>query len=180
MTQSGYDSKTAMTQRHIVYIGLGSNLQQPYAQIKNAIQGLAELPDTKVISDSGYFKSKPMGPKDQPDYVNAVVELETSLSAEDLLRYCQSIEQQQGRVKTRHWGERTVDLDVLLYAQQQIETADLSVPHPGIAQRDFVYLPLLKINPDITIPGKGPLKEIVRSSSVDESDYACTFAGNIE
>ena len=164
----------------LVYIGLGSNLDQPRIQIKRALQSLAELPDTRLLADSGFYESKPMGPKDQPDYVNAVAELETSLEAETLLRYCQSIEEQQGRTRQRHWGERTIDLDVLLYGQQQIDTADLVIPHPGIEQRDFVYLPLLKISPDILIPGKGALKEIVQSRASDETGYACTFAGNIE
>ena len=164
----------------LVYIGLGSNLEQPREQIKRALQSLAELPDTKLLADSGFYESKPMGPSDQPDYVNAVAELETALDAETLLGHCQSIEQQQGRIRQRHWGERTIDLDVLLYGQEQIDTADLTVPHPGIEQRDFVYLPLLKISPDIVIPGKGALKDIVKSYASDETDYACTFAGNIE
>ena len=164
----------------LAYIGLGSNLEQPREQIKRALQSLDELPETKLLADSGFYESKPMGPDDQPDYVNAVAELETALDAETLLRQCQSIEQQQGRIRQRHWGERTIDLDVLLYGQEQIDTADLTVPHPGIGQRDFVYLPLLKISPDIVIPGKGALKEIVQSCASDETDYACTFAGNIK
>ena len=137
----------------IAYIGLGSNLEQPYQQIKNAITALNNLAGTKVKTDSGYFKSKPMGPEDQPDYVNAVVELETVIGVKKLLEYCQLIEKQQNRIKTRFWGERTIDLDILLYADQQIETEGLILPHPGICQRDFVYLPLLKIKPDINVPG---------------------------
>ena len=164
----------------LVYIGLGSNLEQPREQVKRALRSLAELPQTKLLADSGFYVSKPMGPGDQPDYVNAVAELETVLDAETLLGYCQSIERQQGRIRQRHWGERTIDLDVLLYGQAQIDTADLTIPHPGIGMRDFVYLPLLKISPDIVIPGRGPLKEIVQSGASDETDYACTFAGNIE
>jgi 2-amino-4-hydroxy-6-hydroxymethyldihydropteridine diphosphokinase len=164
----------------LAYIGLGSNLEQPREQIKRALRSLNELPETKLLTDSGFYKSKPMGPSDQPDYVNAVAELETALDAETLLSHCLSIEQQQGRVRQRHWGERTIDLDVLLYGQEQIDTADLTVPHPGIGQRDFVYLPLLKISPDIVIPGIGALKEIVQSHASDETDYACTFAGNIK
>ncbi len=127
---------------NLVYIGLGSNLGQPYLQIKNAIAALDNLENTKVLKDSGYFESKPMGPDDQPDIVNAVVEIETTMEATELLKKCQLIETQQGRIKLRHWGERTIDLDVLLYADQQIKTEDLTVPHPGICQRDFVYKPL--------------------------------------
>ena len=170
----------------MVYIGLGSNIRQPYQQIKKAIIALNALPETMVIRDSGYFVSKPMGPKDQPDFINAVVELATSVKAMKLLRHCQQIELQHGRVKLRHWGERSIDLDLLLYADHQIKTQDLTVPHPGIVLRDFVYKPLLKLNPDVTIPGVGLLNDIVKSidkqkqKNVQKSDFNCQFAGNIE
>jgi 2-amino-4-hydroxy-6-hydroxymethyldihydropteridine diphosphokinase len=165
-----------------IYIGLGSNIEQPDLQIKTAITALNNLPGTKVLTDSGYFKSKPMGPEDQPDYVNAVVELQTSMGALELLEQCQLIEQQQGRVKQRHWGERCIDLDILLYAGQEIESDALTVPHPGVCKRDFVYLPLLKINSEIEIPGNGRLRDIVNSEGMKTSntDYHCQFAGNIE
>ncbi len=170
--------------KNIVYIGLGSNIEQPYLQIKNAIIALDELPAITVIRDSGYFKSKPMGPEDQPDYVNAVVEIETSMDATELLKQCQLIEKQQGRIKLRHWGERTIDLDILLYADKQIKTDVLTVPHPGICQRDFVFMPLLKLNPDIKVPGTGLLNDIVKiveKPTVEKykTDYSCQFAGNI-
>lgn len=182
--------KTPVVKTNIVYIGLGSNIEQPYLQIKNAIIALNNLSDTQVVADSGYFKSRPMGPADQPDYVNAVVKLETALSAKDLLKHCQLIEKQQGRIKTRHWGERTIDLDILLYADQQIESQDLTVPHPGICQRDFVYLPLLKLDSEIEIAGKGLLKDIVQlekkqsaeiqTAEIVNADYGCQFEGSIE
>ncbi|VAW50188.1 2-amino-4-hydroxy-6-hydroxymethyldihydropteridinepyrophosphokinase [hydrothermal vent metagenome] len=179
---------------NIVYIGLGSNIKQPKLQIKNAMEALQKLPDTTVVADSGYFESKPMGPKDQPDYVNAVVKIETIINAIDLLEQCQLIETQQGRVKLHRWGERTIDLDILLYANEKIQTDMLTVPHPGISQRDFVYMPLLKINPDIEIPGIGLLsnfvgteKSEIEKSAVDKSlikkdstNYSCQFVGNIE
>lgn len=169
---------------NIVYIGLGSNIEQPYLQVKNAIIALDKLPVITVIRDSGYFKSKPMGPEDQPDYVNAVVEIETSMDATELLKQCQLIEQQQGRIKLRHWGERTIDLDILLYADKQIKTDVLTVPHPGICQRDFVFMPLLKLNPDIKVPGTGLLNDIVKIAEKPavekyKTDYDCQFAGNI-
>ncbi len=168
-----------------VYIGLGSNIEQPYLQIKNAVIALDELPDTRVVKDSGYYKSRPMGPKDQPDYVNAVVELETSLGAAELLKHCQQIEEHQGRIRSRRWGERTIDLDVLLYADQQIETDTLTVPHPGVSQRDFVYMPLLKLDPDIEIPGVGVLNVITRpednlATETSSTDFGCQYAGNID
>ena len=198
---------TDIKQSKKVYIGLGSNIGQPYIQIKEAMQALNALPSTKIVCDSGYYKSRPMGPKDQPDFVNAVVELQTSLLPDELLEHCQMIEQQQGRVKKRHWGERTIDLDILLYADVEMETDKLEIPHPGIAQRDFVYLPLLKLNPEIIIPGAGMLKNIVlldekKSEDVlsvdmlsegvlsedmqsdknmdEKSEFDCRYVGNVE
>jgi 2-amino-4-hydroxy-6-hydroxymethyldihydropteridine diphosphokinase len=163
----------------VVYIGLGSNIEQPFVQIKNALNRLADLPGTEVLKDSGYFISSPMGPEDQPDYVNAVTQISTSLDPSELLEQCQKIEQRQGRIKTRHWGERSIDLDILLYGDEEIDTDVLNVPHPGILQRDFVYLPLLKINPDIILPGSGMLSDLV-SSTDGGAEYDCQFAGNIE
>lgn len=161
-----------------VYIGLGSNIDQPLLQIRNALAALGELPETMLIQDSGYYVSTPMGPEDQPDFVNAVAEINTGLGAFELLERCQRIEQQQGRIRQRHWGERSIDLDILLYGEQCIDTADLVVPHPGVTQRDFVYLPLLKLNPDIVLPGTGELKAIVASAD-EETKYDCQFAGKI-
>lgn len=166
-----------------VYIGLGSNIQQPEQQIRESITALDDLPLSDVIRDSGYFKSHPMGPEDQPDYVNAVVELETALPATELLQHCQRIEQQQGRVKLRRWGERCIDLDILLYADQQIQAPDLSIPHPGVCLRDFVFMPLLKLNPDIEIPGAGRLADITQfqqTSPDTDVDYNCHFTGDID
>ena len=177
---NGFAVKEKTTRVRGVYIGLGSNIETPTLQIQNAISALNKISETKVLMDSGCFNSRPMGPQDQPDYVNAVVEIETGLSAEELLTSCQRIEQQQGRVKKRHWGERTIDLDILLYADQEINTDDLTVPHPGICSRDFVYMPLLKINPELQVPGKGMLKFIVESASDINSDFACQFVGNVE
>jgi 2-amino-4-hydroxy-6-hydroxymethyldihydropteridine diphosphokinase len=167
---------------NIVYIGLGSNLDQPVSQLKKAILALAQLTGTRVMADSGYFTSKPMGPKDQPDYHNAVVEIETSLPPQELLKQCQLIEQQQGRIKNRQWGERCIDLDILLYADQQVTQPDLTIPHPGISLRDFVYQPLLKLQADIEIPGKGLLAVLVENNSQKEpqAGYDCVFAGRFE
>ncbi len=170
---------TETTKVRAVYIGLGSNIEQPYLQIKNAIVALTNLPDTEVLADSGYYKSKPMGPEDQPDYVNAVVEIETALDANELLKSCQLIEQQQGRIKRCHWGERSIDLDILLYVDQQVLTEDLTLPHPGICQRDFVYMPLLKLNPEVEIPGKGMLNMAVESATDVISDFSCQFVGPV-
>lgn len=147
----------------LAYIGIGSNLNDPIQQVKSAIQALQKLPATQLIKASALYRSPPMGPQDQPDYINAVVAIETSLSAMELLIALQQIEQAQGRVRRRHWGERSIDLDILLYGQQQINTANLIVPHPGLASRAFVLYPLAEIAADITIPTFGAVADLLSS-----------------
>jgi 2-amino-4-hydroxy-6-hydroxymethyldihydropteridine diphosphokinase len=150
-----------------VYIGLGSNLANPETQVLSAQQDLAKLPLTQDIAMSSLYKSPPMGPKDQPDYINAVVALETSLSPNDLLSQLQEIEQQHGRVRQRHWGERTLDLDILLYGDEQINEPHLHVPHKGIADRAFVLYPLAEIAPNLLIPKFGHITELLASCPKD-------------
>ena len=150
-----------------VYIGLGSNLANPETQVLSAQQDLAKLPLTQHIAMSSLYKSPPMGPKDQPDYINAVVALETSLSPNDLLSRLQEIEQQHGRVRQRHWGERTLDLDILLYGDEQINEPHLHVPHKGIAERPFVLYPLAEIAPNLLIPKFGHITELLASCPKD-------------
>lgn len=149
----------------LAYIGLGSNLEAPVEQIKTALTDLQSLPATQLLKTSSFYASPPMGPQDQPDYINAVALLDTSLSAHDLLDALQAIEQQHGRQRKRHWGERTLDLDILLYGQQMIEDERLSVPHPGLTQRAFVVYPLLEIAGDMPIPGQGSLQVIASRCS---------------
>lgn len=144
----------------LVYIGLGSNLEMPAEQIKSALADLQKLPATKLLKASSLYSSPPMGPQDQPDYINAVALLETALSAHELLDVLQAIEQQHGRQRKRRWGERTLDLDILLYDAQMIEDERLSVPHPGLTERAFVVYPLLEIAGDIPIPGQDSLQLI--------------------
>lgn len=149
------------------YIGLGSNLDDPVAQVKQAIAALAGLPQSRLLRQSRLYASPPLGPPDQPDYVNAVVELETVLMPMQLLAALQGIEQAQGRVRTRHWGERVIDLDLLLYADVRMESAALQLPHPGIAARAFVLRPLAELVPDMTIPGQGALLDLL-AARVDD------------
>ncbi len=168
-----------------VYIGLGSNLEQPLVQLKQAIRAIARLPHTRVQTDSGYYSSKPMGPQDQPDYLNAVVLIETKMAPLVLLAALQSIESQQGRIRRQRWGARCIDLDILLYADEQISLPQLQVPHPGLCERDFVFMPLLKINPHVNIPGKGALKKIVdtllHQDKLESAGlYAASYQGSIE
>jgi 2-amino-4-hydroxy-6-hydroxymethyldihydropteridine diphosphokinase len=144
-----------------VYIGLGSNLEQPRTQIKTAINDLQSIAQTRVVASSSLYKSPPMGPQDQPDYINAVVEMDTLLSAHALLDALQQIEQKHGRMRKRHWGERTLDLDILLYGDQILRDERLKIPHPGLPERAFVVYPLAEIAPDLTVPGMGSLAEIL-------------------
>ncbi len=144
-----------------VFIGLGSNLADPKGQVQAAQKALQALPTTTWLASSSLYKSPPMGPQDQPDYINAVVALDTELSPHDLLDCLQQIEQQHGRVRERHWGERTLDLDILLYGEDIIADDRLQVPHPGIAQRAFVIYPLAEIDADIVIPGKGAIQPLL-------------------
>ena len=152
----------------IAYIGLGSNLDQPIQQLLTAYQELANLPETTFLAGSSLYSSQPVGPQDQPDFVNAVVKLETKLSAIALLDALQALEQQHQRVRLRHWGPRTLDLDLLLYDQQQIALPRLSVPHPQMHLRGFVLLPLAEISPEIVIPGKGSITTILSNITIDD------------
>jgi len=150
-----------------VFIGLGSNLNDPIAQIKLAIDTIDSLEDVSVIAQSSLYSSPPMGPQDQPDYINAVIEIDTRLFAHHLLDDLQAIEQQQGRVRKRHWGERTIDLDILVYGANTLEDERLHVPHPGMAQRSFVLQPLAEIAPDLIIPTLGNIQQLLELCPID-------------
>ena len=146
------------------YIGIGSNLNDPVAQVQEAIGELEMLPDTILVSKSSLYRGKPMGPADQPDYVNAVVGIDTLLSAGDLLQAMHRIEDLQGRERQREqWGPRTLDLDLLLYGNNRIDTPDLTVPHPGMHERDFVIVPLAEIAGNLKIPGRGQLSTLINN-----------------
>lgn len=134
--------------RHLCYIGLGSNLGDSRSILRQAVCALTALGDVRV---SRLYRSPPMGPQDQPDYWNAAVELQTELAPLDLLDHLQHIERDFGRVRLRHWGERTLDLDLLLYDRQNIQLPRLTVPHIGLMQRDFVVLPLLDLNAELCV-----------------------------
>ena len=144
------------------YIGIGSNLNDPVAQVKEAAEELALLPDSLLVARSSLYRGKPMGPQDQPDYVNAVVALDTLLSPEELLKALQEIEHLQGRTRdTEHWGPRILDLDLLLYGKAVIDKPGLRVPHPGMHERDFVIVPLAEIAGNLNIPGRGLLTSLI-------------------
>lgn len=135
----------------IAYIGLGSNLGDSQQIMAEAVAKLASLGPVQV---SKLYQSPPMGPQDQPNYHNAVVQLSTDLAPLALLDQLQKIEQESGRVRLRHWGERTLDLDLLLYGQDNIENDRLTVPHVGVLERDFVLIPLLDLDADLVVKGQ--------------------------
>jgi len=140
------------------YIGIGSNQDNPAARAQAAFEELERLPATRLVARSSLYGSKPMGPADQPDYVNAVAGVDTRMPALDLLQALAQIEDRQGRVRgTQKWGPRTLDLDLLLYGAQCIATPVLTVPHPGMHERDFVLVPLAEIAGDLDVPGRGSL-----------------------
>ena len=134
----------------VTYIGLGSNVGDSKVSLTEAVHKLASLGDVKI---SKLYQSPPMGPQDQPNYLNAVVQLSTNLAPLALLDELQRFEQESGRVRLRHWGERTLDLDLLIYAEEKIQHERLTVPHVGVMERDFVLIPLLDLDPNLHIDG---------------------------
>lgn len=141
--------------KHTAFIGLGSNLAQPAVQIIQAMQAIGLVQDTKVVARSSLYRSAPVGYLDQPDFVNAVVKVETALTPIALLQALLALEQQNGRTREFQNAPRTLDLDVLLYDDLQHHEHGLTVPHPQMHRRAFVLQPLLEIAPDCVIPGVG-------------------------
>ena len=150
-----------MTAPATAYVALGSNLQEPRVQLARARDALAEIPNTQLSCASADYRSAPLGPQDQPDYVNAVVALRTTRDAEALLAAMQRIEEDQGRRRDVRWGPRTLDLDLLLYDDLVQQSPRLTLPHPEMHRRAFVLVPLAEIAPLLTIPGQGPLADLI-------------------
>lgn len=150
------------------YIGLGSNLADPKLQLMKAIDALRGLPESRLTAISRLYRSRPMGPADQPDYVNAVAMLDTRLEPYALLDALQAIENEQGRVRgPQRWGPRTLDLDLLLYGAEVISSERLQVPHPGIAERSFVLYPLADIAPELVLPDGRSLQQLLKACSAE-------------
>ena len=144
------------------YLALGSNLADPLHQVQSALDALARLPQTTLLASSSFFRTPPYGPPDQPDYLNAAVALETTLSPEALLDHTQRIEREQGRVrKDERWGPRTLDLDIMLFGDLTIATPRLTVPHYDMRNRAFMLVPLMSIAPELILPDGTPLKTLV-------------------
>lgn len=140
------------------YVGIGSNLDDPRAQVLRAFDELDRLPHTRIVRKSSLYRSAPVGYAAQPEFINAVAELETALPAERLLAELHGIEARHGRERTFANAPRPLDLDLLMLGQAQLRSAQLTVPHPRMHERAFVLRPLLEISPEVDIPGRGPAK----------------------
>jgi 2-amino-4-hydroxy-6-hydroxymethyldihydropteridine diphosphokinase len=134
------------------FLGLGSNLGDRLTNLQAAVDTLQEEPGLRVTASSRVWETVPVGGPPQPDYLNAVIRVETDLSARDLLEVGRRVEARLGRVRKERWGARTIDVDVLLFDEEEIQEEDLVVPHPRLSQRAFVLLPLLELVPDPVLP----------------------------
>ncbi|MEE8259444.1 MAG: 2-amino-4-hydroxy-6-hydroxymethyldihydropteridine diphosphokinase [Nitrospinaceae bacterium] len=137
---------------HTAYIGIGSNLESPTENCLKAVQRLNAHADLTVVARSSLYQSEPFGITDQDWFVNSVAQITTSLSPEELLRACLSIEQAMGRTRTKKWGPRIIDLDILFYDDLILKQEELEIPHPGIAERSFVLAPMNEIAPEFIHP----------------------------
>lgn len=144
------------------FIGIGSNLDDPREQVETAFSLLDALPGCHVVAKSSLYRSAPFGGVEQDDFVNAVAVVETAVPPAILLSCLKELERSRGRdFGAERWGPRVLDLDILLYGDQVMDTSDLQIPHPGIAERNFVLLPLREIAAELVIPGLGPVADVV-------------------
>ncbi|MEE9954684.1 2-amino-4-hydroxy-6-hydroxymethyldihydropteridine diphosphokinase [Enterobacter cloacae] len=153
----------------LAYIAIGSNLASPLEQVNAAVQALGEIPQSRIVAVSSFYRTPPLGPQDQPDYLNAAVALETALDPETLLDNTQRIELQQGRVrKAERWGPRTLDLDMMLFGLEVINTERLTVPHYDMKNRGFMLWPLFEIAPALTFPDGTSLKTVLQNLNAEK------------
>lgn len=162
---------------HTAFVGLGSNLSDPCAQVREAIQSLAGLPQTRVLAKSSLYRSAPVGFLEQPDFINAVVQLETRLSPRELLEALLALEHEHGRTREFLNAPRTLDLDVLLYDGLCHHEHGLTIPHPQMHRRAFVLRPLLEIAPDCAIPGVGAAAGALRQCAGQQLERIEDAAG---
>ena len=161
-------SPSALTAfRSTVFLGLGSNLDHPDWQVQTAIREIYEIPETGLQRVSSMYETTPVGIVDQPPFVNAVVQVETTLSPHDLLQHLFDIEGRHARVRNEKNGPRTLDLDILIFNEWRIDDGKLTTPHPRMHERAFVLVPLTEIAPEVYIPGKGYAKDFL--SDMDAS-----------
>ncbi|MGA9855910.1 MAG: 2-amino-4-hydroxy-6-hydroxymethyldihydropteridine diphosphokinase [Gammaproteobacteria bacterium] len=155
-----YRQRDALSPGVSAYIGLGSNLHGPAGQIERAFVELNVLPRTRLLARSHLYRSRPLGPQDQPDYINAVAMLTTELAPLKLLQALRKLEEGHGRRRTveGHWGARSLDLDILMYGDVRVNTPELTLPHPQMHVRSFVLYPLAELAPTLVIPGHGQVQ----------------------
>jgi 2-amino-4-hydroxy-6-hydroxymethyldihydropteridine diphosphokinase len=145
------------------YVGVGSNLGDSRARVLAAFDALGALRLTRAVARSRLYRTRPFGPVQQGDFINAVAGILTQLPATELLQALRDVETAAGRVRAERWGPRTLDLDLLVYGGERIDTPDLQVPHPGIAERGFVLAPLRDIAPTLQVPGVGRVEVLLRA-----------------
>ena len=151
------------------YVALGSNLDDPREQVERAMAALAGLPDTRLVLRSSLYRTRPFGPVEQPDFVNAAAGLLTRLDPAELLAQLKALEAQLGRERpVVRWGPRRIDLDLLVHGGARIVEPGLEVPHPGIPERAFVLVPLAEIAPELVVPGRGRVRDLL--ARVDSAD----------
>ena len=160
-----------------VYVGLGSNLDNPIAQLRTAKAALSMLPRTRLERCSSFYRTAPVGYAEQSDFLNAVCRLSTELDAVMLVEHLLAIEVQHGRVERKQkWGSRILDLDLLLYDQSVMSTQGVTVPHPRLHERAFVLYPLSELDRDLIVPGRGKVTELLvscREQKIEKIDTTC-------
>ena len=156
-----------MTSWLAAYVGIGSNLSDPAAQVERTFADLAAMPGVQLVARSALYRTAPFGPVEQDDFVNAVAGVLTTLAPQQLLDALRHLEVARGRVRSVRWGPRILDLDLLVQGTLTVDTADLTLPHPGIAERNFVLYPLRDIAPELHIPGMGQVAAL--AAKVDPS-----------
>ena len=152
----------------VAYISVGSNLNNPYQQVKSAIGKLKIADNIYIETISGWYLSDPVGPKNQSRYVNGVIKISTRLSPNQLLKKLHEIEDAHGRIRNVRWGPRTLDLDILLYGSRMMNTKKLTIPHPEMKIRNFVLTPLADIEPDLVLPDGSILSSLLENSQLKE------------
>jgi 2-amino-4-hydroxy-6-hydroxymethyldihydropteridine diphosphokinase len=150
------------------YVAVGANLDEPLARVRESFAHLAAMRATKLVATSRLYRSAPLGPQDQPDFINAAVGLLTQLSASELLGELKDLERSLGRdAPLVRWGPRRIDFDLLVFGAERIDSPSLTIPHPGIPTRNFVLYPLLDFAPELFVPGHGRVKELASRVSTD-------------
>lgn len=151
----------------VAYVGLGSNLNHPKKQVKTALRHIQQLPQTCITRISRLYETAPLGPQNQANFINQVIVLKTSLTALNLLKALQEIENAMGRARQGRWGPRVIDCDILLYGNDRMTSETLTIPHPGLTTRAFVLYPLLEIAPDLILPTGKTVQQCVATCSSD-------------